>query len=194
MNAKKLYGEIEGLMPEKMGERIDLFLNRKKISRAEFGRGCGTSGTTSVSNYIDGKSKPNAEFIALAAKNFDLNPMWLLFGEGPMELKEACRLNRDGQDNRDKPLEGDILDLRLELAKKDRELTAYVLELARVADAERKHRDRVLAAVAMTAKVHGLASDQHLAMINAVLDPDRAIAEMESAQDAAQSHQQAVGD
>jgi len=186
MNAKKIYAEIEGAMPEKMGERIDLFLNKKNISRAEFGRACGTSGTTSVSNYIDGKSKPNAEFIALAAKNFDLNPMWLLLGQGPMFLSEA------GQEcpNQVKEAPADYktmaLELKHELADKDRELAAIERAMG-------KQQGLIFEAVCQACREQGLTPDQAMAIQWAVMDYQGALEQARADVGKADSHHQAAG-
>lgn len=53
-----------------------------------------------------------------------------------------------------------------------------------------KWRDSALEAIARTARAHGLTKEQHLAVMEAVLDPEKAMAALE----AAQSHQAAVGD
>lgn len=188
MNAKKIYAGIEGAMPEKMGERMDLFLNKKNISRAEFGRACGTSGTTSVSNYIDGKSKPNAEFIALAAKNFDLNPMWLLLGQGPMFLSEAGQECPGQVKEAPADYKTIALELKHELADKDRELAAIERAMG-------KQQGLIFEAVFKTCRELGLSPDQTRALQWAVMDYEGAQDSSRLAeQDDTVSHQKAVGD
>ncbi|RMD62038.1 MAG: hypothetical protein D6824_07290 [Planctomycetota bacterium] len=42
-----------------------------------------------VRRYLKGCSSPSAAFLETVARTLDLNPMWLLLGEGPMQRSEA---------------------------------------------------------------------------------------------------------
>lgn len=187
MNAKKFYPSFEGAMPENLGERIDLFLKIKNISRAEFGRECGTSGTTSVTNYIDGKSKPNTDFVTLAAKKFDLNPTWLLFGQGPMLLSQADPACLPEPVQPPGPTQDEqLVELKHRLAEQ-------ILAGVEMRDRHSRWLHRALAAIAKTAKTYGMTTDQHQAVMDAVLDPDEAMAKLAELE-AATVHQAAAGE
>ncbi len=175
-------------MPDSIGKRIDLFLKGKSISRAEFGRACGTSGTTSVTNYIDGKSTPNSEFVLLAAKKFDINPSWLILGQGPMTLTEAGQKCSHETIEAAVDYQSQVLDLKHELADKDRELAAIERAMG-------KQQGLILDSVRKTCRELELTPDQARALQWAVMDYEGAQdAARSDQQDAAVSHQQAVGD
>lgn len=46
-----------------------------------------THGT--VSNYENGKSLPRADYVIALCEECNINPMWLILGEGPRELSKA---------------------------------------------------------------------------------------------------------
>ena len=186
MNAKKIYRESEGVMPDSIGRRIDKFLRGKGITRAEFGRACGTSGTTSVTNYIDGKSKPNAEFVALAAKKFDINPLWLLLGEGPMLLSQVNQeCPRLGVEQTPPTADDQVVELKHRLAEQ-------ILAGVEMRDRQSRKLSKTLEAVLWTARAYGMTQEQHRAVMEAVLDPDRAMEQL-AAMESSQSHHQAAG-
>jgi transcriptional regulator with XRE-family HTH domain len=186
MNAKKLQNYLEGDVPRNIGERIDLFLLKKNITRAKLGEALGVTGTT-IASYCTGKSKPNSDFLEAAANVFDLNPMWLLVGAGPMILTEdeyGCPF-REEEEMVD--YQAQILKLKHELADKDRELAAIERAMG-------KQQALILEAVHKACHELDLSPDQTRALQKAVMDyewvhrsadPDR--------QDPAVSHQKAVG-
>jgi transcriptional regulator with XRE-family HTH domain len=195
MNAKKIYSDFEGAMPDSIGKRIDLFLKGKGISRAEFGRACGTSGTTSVTNYVDGKSTPNSEFVLLAAKKFDINPSWLILGQGPMTLTEAGQKCSHETIEAAVDYQSQVLDLKHKLADKDRELADKDRELASVERAMGKQQGLIYESVHKACRELGLPPDQTRALQLAVMDYEGSQdAVRPDQQDAAVSHQKAVGD
>ena len=187
MNAKKIYPTFEGSMTDDLGKRIDLFLRGKGITRAEFGRECGTSGTTSVTNYIDGKSKPNAEFVALAAKKFDINPLWLLLGQGPMTLAEAIQECPSQAAETPANYGEQVVELKHRLADQ-------MLETARMREAMGKQQSLIFEAVRKACRDQGLTADQTRALQWAVMDYEGSLDATDAAPDAAVSHQKAVGD
>lgn len=166
-----------------IGKRIELFLLDKKISRAEFGRACGTSGATTISNYIEGKSVPNADFIAKAAKNFDISPAWLTTGEGPMLRRSGstpCQTAVHEPAATD--YEQECLRLKHELADKDRELAAIELAMGR-------QQGRIFEAVVVTCRRLGMPPDQTRILQLAVMDYETILAEA----DGHESRQAAAG-
>ncbi|MDO9584377.1 MAG: helix-turn-helix domain-containing protein [Desulfomicrobium sp.] len=186
MNAKKLQNYLEGDVPRNIGERIDLFLLTKNITRAKLGEALGVTGTT-IASYCTGKSKPNSDFLEAAANVFDLNPMWLLIGAGPMILTEdehgcSFRVEEESDD-----YQAQVLELKHELADKDR-------ELASVERAMGKQQSLILEAVRKACREQGLATEQSRAIQWAVLDYEGAMDSGQTTQDEAVSHQQAVGD
>lgn len=182
MNAKNLQSYLEGGMPGTIGERIDLFLLKKNITRAKFGKDLGITGTT-IASYCTGKSKPNSDFLQQAADIFDINPMWLLFGQGPMFLSQAGEQCFQASAEPAAPSQDEqLVELKHRLAE---QILAGIEER----DRQSKRFGQTLEALARTAKAYGLTNEQHLAIMDAVLDPEQAMAALE----AAESHHSAAG-
>lgn len=195
MNAKKLQNYLEGDVPRNIGERIDLFLLTKNITRAKFGEYLGVTGTT-IASYCTGKSKPNSDFLESAARVFSLSPTWLLFGTEPMILGEAG-IECPHQVVAEAPAnyQTQVLDLKHELADKDRELAAKDRELTAVERAMGKQQSLIFEAVRKACREQGLTADQTRALQWAVMDYEGAMDQGQTAQqDEAVSHQHAVGD
>jgi len=67
-----------------MKDRITEFLVKKNISPAEFADKIGVQ-RSSVSHVLNGRNYPGASFIQKMLSSYkDLNPRWLLLGEGKM--------------------------------------------------------------------------------------------------------------
>lgn len=62
-----------------LGERLRTI--RGKISSEEFAKEMGVS-KNSVLNYESGKRTPDADYLLRLSKQYDINPIWLLSGEG----------------------------------------------------------------------------------------------------------------
>jgi len=187
MNAKKLQNYLEGDMPRNIGERIDLFLLSKNITRAKFGEELGVTGTT-IASYCTGKSKPNSDFLESAAKVFSLSPIWLLFGTGSMILGEADQECSNLVAEPQADYRAQVIELTHELADKDRELAA-------VERAMGKQQSLIFDAVRKACRELGLNADQTRALQWAVMDYEGALDSGHAAQqDESVSHQQAVGD
>lgn len=187
--AKNNYAENSGEKMETVGDRLLIFINKTGLSRSDIAKEAGVVFST-VSNYLEKDELPGPKFLSHLVRRHRINVDWLLSGSGPMTIDELgmeCRsLAPDG--HLDPELE--IMDLRRKLTEKDREFARYILEAAKAADDARRWRDKVLSAVALVARSQGLTSDQHRAMVDAVIDPLRAISELDSAP----SHQTAAGE
>lgn len=49
----------------------------------------GAVGRQQLSNYETGKASPTADFVLLLCRTHDINPTWLLSGEGPVRWSAA---------------------------------------------------------------------------------------------------------
>ena len=75
----------------KFGERIKKYRLYKGLKGIEFCKIIGIS-SGSFSDIENEKTKPSADTIASIVKNTDINPYWLLTGEGEMEeVSESLR-------------------------------------------------------------------------------------------------------
>lgn len=65
-----------------INERLKFLIERYGLSVRAFSTAIGAT-DTNTRNYIDRGSKPNAEYLGKLLKRFsDINPTWLLLGEG----------------------------------------------------------------------------------------------------------------
>jgi transcriptional regulator with XRE-family HTH domain len=72
-----------------LGERIKKFMSAKNLTQRGLGDKIGVSDVT-IGNYISGSNKPKYEFWLGMAKHYpEVNLVWLLTGEGEMEMKNA---------------------------------------------------------------------------------------------------------
>lgn len=69
-----------------LGERLKVV--RGKISQKEFGEMFGAA-PNSVRRYENNEGPPNTDFILSICEHYNINPMWLLTGEGPMREDKA---------------------------------------------------------------------------------------------------------
>ena len=72
-----------------MLDRISLILRTKNISAAQFADKIDVQ-RSSISHVLSGRNKPSLEFIQKILKSYpEIRPDWLLFGKGPMLIKET---------------------------------------------------------------------------------------------------------
>lgn len=69
-----------------LGERLKFV--RGKISQKDFGTKFGVVPNT-VRKYENDEGSPNTDFILAVCKEFNINPLWLLTGEGPTHKDQA---------------------------------------------------------------------------------------------------------
>jgi transcriptional regulator with XRE-family HTH domain len=73
-----------------MNKRITALIRTKELTASEFARTIGVQ-PSSISHVLSGRNKPSLDFIIRVLKTYpDINPDWLLFGQGPM-AKEVTR-------------------------------------------------------------------------------------------------------
>jgi len=185
--AKNNYADGSKNEMETVGARLSIFLDKIGASRNDIAKDSGVVFST-VSNYLDKDELPGPKFLAHLVKKHRVNVDWLLSGRGPMTLAEQERecLNQVAGATDDR--QGQILQLKHELADKDRELAAVERALG-------KQQSLILDAVRKACRELGLTADQTRALQWAVMDYDGAMDPGQAAeQDAAVSHQKAVGD
>lgn len=69
-----------------LGERLKIV--RGRISQKDFGTKFGVVPNT-VRKYENDEGSPNTDFIMGVCEEFNINPLWLLTGEGPMRKDQA---------------------------------------------------------------------------------------------------------
>lgn len=73
---------------ENVGERIRAIRLKEGLTQAEFARKIGVSGNR-LSEYETKGDPPKSNIIASIYRNFDVDALWLLTGEGSMEKKKG---------------------------------------------------------------------------------------------------------
>lgn len=77
------------------GEKIKLILETKRRNQAEMSRIAGIS-TQTMSSIINGKSKPNWEFLAKLNQELDVNLNWLIADDGePFKTAQFEQVKND---------------------------------------------------------------------------------------------------
>jgi len=69
------------------GERLREIKDRSGLDIVTFAEKLGVS-KAAISNYLHGRRIPDAFFVYKVCRNFQINPDWLLFGEGAPERKK----------------------------------------------------------------------------------------------------------
>lgn len=179
--AKNCSAGNPGEKMETVGDRLLIFINKIGLSRNDIAKEADVVFST-VSNYLEKDELPGPKFLTHLVRRYRLNVDWLLSGCGPMSLAEAevvCQNLSAPAPTQDEQL----VELKHRLAEQI---------LAGIEERDRQSRrfGQTLEAIARTAKAWGLTNEQHLAVMDAVLDPERAMAALE----AAETHQAAVGD
>jgi len=184
MNARKIKFDSEEVMDQGIGQRILLIQKDKMLTNEQLAEICGTSGTT-VGKYLSGETLPKQRFLELFANNFKVSLDWLVLGVGPKyrSVESCVQASETPAD-----YQAQVIELKHELADKDRELAA-------VERAMGKQQSLIFEAVRRTCRELELSPDQTRSLQWAVMDYENAQDSARSdQQDAAASHQQAVGD
>jgi len=71
-----------------LGDRIKQV--RNGASQMKFGANLGGVTPNTIRRYEDGKNPPDATFLENLCRVYNINPTWLLLGEGPMRSGEAA--------------------------------------------------------------------------------------------------------
>lgn len=152
---------------------------------------CGTTGTT-VGKYLSGETLPKQRFLELFANNFKVSLDWLVLGVGPKYRSiESCVQASEAPAD----YQAQVIELKHELADKDRELAAKDRELTAVERAMGKQQSLIFEAVHKTCRELNLSAEQTRALQWAVMDYEGVQDSARVAQqDDTMSHQQAVGD
>jgi transcriptional regulator with XRE-family HTH domain len=87
-----------------IGKRFSSFRDFKNLTGAQLGKILGVS-QSAISDIEKGKSNPSAETIAAFVKYTDINPYWLLYGDGPM-IREPDLRPAEIRTDRSRPEEG----------------------------------------------------------------------------------------
>lgn len=94
MNAEKNISDFTSEFQEKtqksIGERIRQLWISSGEQQDEFVKSLGIS-TVTLSNYMNGKRKPDSEFLFAIKKKLNIRLDWLLAGDGPMRPVEESR-------------------------------------------------------------------------------------------------------
>lgn len=171
MNARKIKLNSEEVMNHGIGGRIALIQKDKLLTNEELAEICGTTGTT-VGKYLSGETLPKHRFLELFATHFKVSLDWLFLGDGPIyREEEVCRPTVGDED-----LARIARSLELKLYEKELEI--------------RQLRLKTFDAVEKACLASGLNSDAVRKITGAVMDPDKALAELESAT----PHQAAAGE
>jgi transcriptional regulator with XRE-family HTH domain len=171
MNARKIKLNSEEGMNHGIGGRIALIQKDKLLTNEELAEICGTTGTT-VGKYLSGETLPKHRFLELFASRFKVNLNWLFLGEWPVYRdEEVCKPTLGDED-----LSRIARSLELKLYEKELEI--------------RQLRLKTFDAVEKACLAAGLNNDAVRKITGAVMDPDKVLADLESAT----PHQQAVGD
>lgn len=163
------------------GTRLSEFIEKKGMTKNALAKEIKIS-PQSVSNYCSGKYQPKPSFVEVLVRRFGANREWLMTGKGPMFSSEIECVPKHEQRPAQTP-DDQVVELKHRLAEQ-------ILAGVELRDRQSRWLSKALEAIAKTAKVHGMTQEQHLAVMEAVLDPEKAMAALE----AAQSHQAAVGD
>jgi len=190
VNERKINYDMEGKMPESVGERILLIRNEKRLTNKQVAELCSTSDTT-VGKYISGENKPKLEFLQLFADRFNLRLDWLVYGTWPrerdQELGEKCRVI----------CEDAAPDYERECLRLKNVLADTRIELSEVREAKGKQQSLIFAAVDKACKDLGLSPAQTMTMHYAVMDYENYLAGRSvnvADPETDLSHQAAVGD
>jgi transcriptional regulator with XRE-family HTH domain len=68
-------------------ERIQIILKKLNVSRKDFAHIINVS-YGNLSDWLNGRSEPSAKAIRAIYYNYDVNPIWLLTGEGPFRTPD----------------------------------------------------------------------------------------------------------
>jgi len=63
---------------------------RDRVPRHEFARDL-SIGTSTLQRYESGERRPDSELLRRLCETYNVNPIWLLLGSGPMRLDEEVR-------------------------------------------------------------------------------------------------------
>lgn len=181
--AKNNYVDEAGGGMETVGDRLLIFINKIGLSRNEIAKEADVVFST-VSNYLEKDELPGPKFLTHLVRRHRLNVDWLLSGIGQMFLGQECELV-------DAQPPGPTQDEQLVELK--HRLAEQILAGVEMRDRHSRWLHRALAAIAKTAKAYGMTTDQHQAIMDAVLDPDEAMAKL-AGLEAAEPRQAAAGE
>lgn len=178
--AKNNFVDEAGGGMETVGDRLLIFINKIGLSRNEIAKEADVVFST-VSNYLEKDELPGPKFLTHLVRRHRLNVDWLLSGAGQMILGQECARAEDLQPG---PTQDEqLVELKGRLAEQ-------ILAGVEMRDRHSRWFGKALQAIAMVARAQGLTAEQHRAVMDAVIDPEGAMAALESAQ----PHQAAAGE
>jgi len=166
---------------QSFGLRLTEFIEKIGMNKKRLADEISMSPQT-ISNYCSGMSQPKPRFLEILVQRFGANRDWLMTGNGPMFSTRQESRQPSGE-RTPLPHDEQLVDLKHRLAE---QILAGIEER----DRHSKWFTRAMEAIAKTAQTYGLTKEQHRAVMDAVIDPEKAMAALE----AVESRQAAVGE
>lgn len=168
---------------QSFGGRLAEFIEKLGMTKKRFANEIKMS-PQSISNYCAGTHQPKPKFLEILVHQYGANREWLMSGVGPMFTSQTLP-----QNTAEAPADytAQVLELKHELADKDRELAA-------VERAMGKQQGLIFEAVRLACREQGLTPEQTRAIQWAVMDYEGVLDQGRTVSDDSPSHQSAVGE